>query len=63
MKRPFRRRDARPIDVDKLRRLWPTRLPDKEIAARMGHGIGAIRRRAAQIGLRRRREIWAEDAA
>jgi pyrroloquinoline quinone (PQQ) biosynthesis protein C len=46
------------IDDDMLKRLWPSRLSDKEIAERMGHHRGVLRRRAAAIGLPTRRAIW-----
>jgi hypothetical protein len=59
------RKPGRPRKIrdDDLRQLWPMRLPDKEIAARMGHSIGAIRRRARQLGLAPRRVIWSREAA
>jgi hypothetical protein len=56
------RKDGTPVrrvDDEALRRLWPTRLPDKELAARLGHDRGTLRRRAAALGLpTSRRAIW-----
>jgi len=46
------------IDDEKLKKLWPTRLPDKVLAVRMGHGLGALHRRARRLGLPYRRQIW-----
>lgn len=55
------RRSKRRIDDEQLIRLWPTRLSDDELAARLGHGRGAIRRRAEALGLpHHRRAIWAQ---
>ena len=51
------------VNDDELRRLWPTRLPDKELAARLGHDRGVIRRRAKTIGLKPRRVVWRELSA
>jgi pyrroloquinoline quinone (PQQ) biosynthesis protein C len=50
----------RRVNDDELRRLWPTRLPDKEIAARLGHHRSVVRRRAKQLGLKPRRIVWSE---
>ena len=52
---------VRRIDDDALKRLWSTRLPDKELAARLGHHRSVIRRRAAKLGLKPRRVIWTES--
>ena len=52
---------AKRVNDTQLMELWPTRLPDKEIAARMGHSLGTVRRRAMQIGLKPRRVVWSED--
>ena len=38
-----------------LRKLWPTAMTDKEMAARMGHHRGVLHRRAAAIQLPPRR--------
>lgn len=51
---------VRRVNDDELRRLWPSRLSDKEIAARLGHHRSVVRRRAARIGLRPRRLVWQE---
>ncbi len=48
-------------EVTRLRRLWATKLGDKEIAARLARTRGCMRRKAEQIGLRPRRLIWAEQ--
>lgn len=55
------RRPRRKIDANLLRRLWPTRISDPKLAERLGHGRGAVRRKAKALGLRPRREIWNED--
>lgn len=52
------RRAYRRIDDAKLTKLWYTRLSDKQIAVRMDHDVGTLRRRAANIGLPARRSIW-----
>lgn len=39
------------IDDEALRKLWFTPLPDKIIAARLGHHRGVLRRRAIKLGL------------
>lgn len=49
------------IDDDLLRKLWPSRLPDKVLVERMNHTRGALYRRAKTIGLERRRDIWAKE--
>lgn len=46
------------IDDNLLKKLWPTRLPDKELARRLGKHRGVLRRRAARLGLPLRRVIW-----
>lgn len=47
------------IDDDKLRKLWPTRMSDADLAKALGHHRGTVRRRAIKIGLpSSRREIW-----
>jgi hypothetical protein len=53
-------RRPRRIDEALLQRLWPTRLADKELAAR--HGRGHVRRVAQRLGLKPRRVIWAKEA-
>lgn len=56
-------RGAKPIDDDLLRKLWPSKLSDKELAEQMGHHRGAIRRRAARLGLpNSRRAMWSKQA-
>lgn len=50
------------VNDERLRKLWATRLSGKELAARLGHHRGVIYRRAAKLGLPKRREIWAKDA-
>lgn len=54
-------RICRRVDDEELKRLWPTRLPDKELAARLGHHRGVVRRRARQLGLRPRLEVWSHQ--
>lgn len=44
-----------------LRKLWPTRLSDAEIALRLGHSPSVLHRRARKLGLLRRRDIWKKD--
>lgn len=39
------------IDDEALRKLWFSALPDKIIAARLGHHRGVLRRRAVKLGL------------
>ena len=51
----------RRVNDKELRHLWSTRLSDKEIAARLGHHLGVIRRRAGVLGLKPRRIIWQES--
>ena len=51
---------CRRVNDEELRRLWPTRLSDKEIAARLGHHRSVVRRRAQTIGLKPRRIVWQE---
>ncbi len=51
----------RRVDDAELERLWPTRLPDKELAARLGHHRSVVRRRAAALGLSPRRLIWSQQ--
>lgn len=53
------RRQQRRIDDLELMRLWYSRIPDEEMATQMDHNRGALRRRAKQLGLRPRRELWA----
>ena len=56
MKKPIR------VDDEKLKLLWPSRLPDKVLAAKMGHDRGTLHRRARALGLPYRRNIWAMEA-
>lgn len=53
----------KPIKVDdtKLIALWSSRLPDKVLAAKMGHGRAVLHRRARALGLPYRRSIWAKE--
>lgn len=52
----------KPIDDAKLRRLWPSRLTEAEIAKQLGHHRSVLRRRAVKIGLpSSRRTLWAES--
>lgn len=44
-------RRRRKVDDAELRRLWMMGLPDKEIAARLGHHRSVVRRRAATLGM------------
>ncbi len=56
-------RTPRKVDDLKLMELWYSRIPDEEMAARMDHNRGVLRRRAKKLGLKPRREIWAlQDA-
>lgn len=57
--RPFSDRED-----DLLRRLWPSRMTDYELAERFGRHRGAVRRRAELIGLpiRRLARVRAEQA-
>jgi hypothetical protein len=55
------RRHARRVDDEKLKALWPSRLPDKLLAERMGHSRGTIRRRAKALGLPIRRALWGKE--
>jgi hypothetical protein len=51
------------VNDDLLRKLWATKLSDKELAERMGHHRSVVRRRAAEIGLpTSRRAIWSKQA-
>lgn len=60
----MKKRTCRRINDTELKRLWPTRISDKELAARMGHHRGSLRRRAEKLGLpKSRRLIWNDDAA
>jgi hypothetical protein len=54
-------RARQPIDDEKLKRLWPTRVGDKLLAEQLGHHRGVVRRRAAALGLKPRRVIWNSD--
>jgi hypothetical protein len=54
---------VRYVNDDLLRLLWPTRLSDKELAARLGHHRSVVRRRAVRLGLKPRREVWSSEAA
>ena len=49
------RRQPRPIDEDMLRALWPSMLSDYDLADRLGHDRGVVRRKAAKLGLLPRR--------
>lgn len=52
-------RTPRKVDDLKLMQLWYSRIPDREMAACMGHDRGVLRRRAKHLGLPPRRVIWA----
>lgn len=52
----------RRIDDAVLRKLWFSRLPDKVVAARMGHHRGVLRRKAIKLGFPPRRVIWSREA-
>jgi transcriptional regulator of acetoin/glycerol metabolism len=54
-------RAPRRINDALLRHLWPSRLPDKELAHRLGHDRSTLYRRARKIGLPNRRTLWAKD--
>lgn len=51
----------KPIDDDKLKRLWPSRMSDCDLAREMGHKTWTVRRRAAKLGLPLRRKLWAGE--
>lgn len=53
------RREPRRIDDLELMKLWYSKIPDAEMAEKMDHNRGALRRRAKRLGLRPRRELWA----
>ncbi|MDP3703068.1 MAG: hypothetical protein Q8R78_01580 [Candidatus Omnitrophota bacterium] len=55
----FRRTAYNLVDDAKLKELWPSPLPDRELAARLQHDISVLRRRAKALGLQSRRAIWA----
>ena len=52
------RKPPRWVNRALLRKLWPTRISDKLLAERLGHGRGAVRRCAQKLGLKPRRAIW-----
>lgn len=48
------------IDDAKLKRLWPSRMTEADLAKAMGHNRWTLRRRAVKLGLpSSRRAIWA----
>lgn len=48
------------IDDIKLKRLWPSRMTDADLAKAMGHHPWVLRRRAIKLGLSSsRKELWA----
>lgn len=48
------------IDDAKLKKLWPSRMKEADLAKAMGHTRWVLRRRAVKLGLpSSRREIWA----
>jgi len=50
------------IDDAKLKKLWPSRMKEADVAKVMGHSRGVLRRRAIKLGLpSSRREIWARS--
>lgn len=56
------KRRRQTINDDMLKRLWITRLTEREIAGMMGHRPYTLRRRAIKIGLpRSRRKMWKEQ--
>ena len=51
------------INDAELKRLWPSRLTDAELAKRLGHHPWVLRRRIVKLGLpSSRRELWANQA-
>jgi hypothetical protein len=47
------------IDDAKLKKLWPTRMTQAELAKAMGHHQWVLRRRAIKLGLpSSRKELW-----
>lgn len=54
------RRRFEKVDCELLIKLWPTRLPDKELAARLNRHRSVIRRQAELLGLKPRRVVWSE---
>lgn len=62
MKKIIRHYAKAKIDDAKLKRLWPSRLSDVDLAKEMGHHRNTVRRRAAKLGLQpSRRELWARS--
>lgn len=55
-------RTPRRIDDLELMRLWYSRIPDEQMAEKMDHNRGVLRRRAKRLGLRPRKEIWQMQA-
>lgn len=54
MKRP-----AKKIDDARLKKLWSSHVPERELEKLLGHHRWALRRRAIKLGLpSSRREIW-----
>lgn len=50
------------IDDGKLKKLWPSRMTEPELAKAMGHHMWTLRRRAVKLGLpSSRRELWARQ--
>jgi hypothetical protein len=56
------KRRRKTIDDGMLRRLWATKMTEREIAAKMGHRPYTLRRRAIKLGLpRSRRKMWEQQ--
>jgi len=50
------------IDDVKLKKLWPSRMTESDLAKEMGHHRSTLRRRAIKLGLpSSRRAIWARS--
>lgn len=56
------RRLPQPFNDELLKKLWPTDLTDDDLAENLGHGRGALRRRAKALGLPLRRNIRVQRA-
>lgn len=60
MAKIVRHRKKKAIDDAELRRLWPSRMTEADMARQMGHTSSTLRRRAIKLGLpSSRRKLWA----
>lgn len=46
-----------PVELENLRRLWPTAVKDRDLAERFDRSRGVLRRKAEEIGLLPRRRV------